>query len=269
MRRMSLGLVLWAFGASTSMGSLQAGPAPVTRILVCPDTSGSLDRREYQAALEGVVRMVHQLCEGGTVGQLAILPWAVPADSWKTPVWQVQIPVLASSGKKIRLDDASRLFRPSRDRKLKVWQADREAARAAYRKKLDPCLSEFHEALLRCRQGRAPCTAVSAILERCSLEQVSTLVVVITDGKEECARETPPELPPGARTLIVLVPSRDEAVGMAREDREAHLEAIAPWALVVPSFELADPTRQWKAALGLGRPALPGKGSASPGSTFR
>ena len=220
-----------------------------------PDTSGSLDEREYEMALAGVSSLLERLCQTGSIQELDLLPWAPASDCWRTPIASIRLPIREEVPKAppLELDEASRLFRLARDQKTQQTERRRaqeqESLDAAYREDLEQALIQFSSQLRRCNQGRSACTALGEIVRRCSLEPRSTLVILITDAKVECDQAERAALPAGARTLIILVPSRNDDNVREREVRLANLKRLAPWAMVIPSFRLADESLDWASLL--------------------
>lgn len=230
----------WAAGKNT------LAPEPITRIVVAPDTSGSLDPRECAKALQGVGVFVRQFVETRSLSQLVVLPWATSLDCRRSPLWSVTLPAqVEAPPEKLQLGDSGRLFRLCREREIEKARRYRDQRQrqldAAYQERLEPCLLEFERALERCLQGRANCTSISGILKRCSEEVPSTLVIIVTDGKQECTPLAAGVLTEGARTLVVLVPSRENPAADGLAARVTAIRSVAPWAAVVPSFRLSDP----------------------------
>lgn len=257
-RILFVGLLLVCLCGISDIGPARSSQAPsITRGLILPDTSGSPDGREYEAALRGVLVLVRRLGESSPLTDIAVLPWATAADCRRSPVWSVELPqqeVVPEA--ELQLGESGRLFRLCKEREVEKAKRLRglhqQEQDARFQKQLEPCLIQFERALQSCRQGRANCTSVSGILRRCSEEPGSTLAIVITDGKQECGPLEGSHLPEGARTLIILVPSRGDDEGGAVAERIESIRRVAPWAMVIPSFRLSDPAFDWTQLLGNG-----------------
>ena len=271
-----LAVVAFLCGLTNASSTIASESIAITRALVLPDTSGSLDAQEYQIALSGVSSLIERLCKTSSIQELDLLPWASASDCWRTPVARIRLPIRKEVPKAspLELDEASRLFRLARDRKLQQVRQlrDREQSRLdeCFQLELRHTLSHFKTVLTNCRQGKASCTAVGAVLRRCSQENLSTVAIVITDGKEECDQSRITGLPTGARTLVVVVPSCSDGGRESQEARMANLKRLAPWALILPSFRLTDSSLDWPALLvGQETVVSPGTGPVTPGGSLR
>lgn len=225
-----------------------------TRLLLAPDISGSLDTLEFSRVIQHLSGALPALVMSLGVTEVGLLPWAASHDCWLSPEVSVQLstrPVLNYSPP--RLTEAERLFRLARDRREAEARAEYErrkaVAEAEYRRSIIAALQPVRERLSTLHQGQAPCTAVIEALTRSHEESPATLILLITDGVEEC---TDPQtvtdgLSPGARTLVILVPSvKDiDGTGESLSERRQWIHRVAPWANVLHSFELVATPEEW------------------------
>jgi hypothetical protein len=206
-----LAVVAFLCGLTNTRSSFASGSIPIPQLIVMPDTSGSLDGREYEMALASVSSLIERLCGYGSIQELDLLPWASASDCWRTPAVRIRLPIRKEVPKAspLELDEASRLFRLARDRKLQQVRQlrDREQSRLDefFQLELGHALSQFKTVLTNCRQGKASCTAVGAVLRRCSRENLSTVAIVITDGKAECDQSRITGLGPEPSSWLFLL----------------------------------------------------------------
>jgi hypothetical protein len=94
-----------------------------------------------------------------------------------------------------------------------------------------------------------PCTDLNGLLHRTSRSNSprKRFVIIVTDGHETCGTLTPPSRPPGSNValVIVLIPEKptqsDLDISYKQFNvRETELIEVAPWAVVVPYFQLVD-----------------------------
>jgi hypothetical protein len=246
------------------------------RVLVCPDTSGSLDTREYDAILSAVQRALPDIAIAVHAREVALLPWAESLDAWRSPR-SVLLPPPVEIGQCVpTLGEAERLFRPARllaESKAKAeYDSRNAAAQTDYRHSVEETVRPLVALLGSCRSGSATCTAFSDLLARCGTETPGTLVLILTDGQEERCSEAPP--PPfsrpvsGVEVVVILLPggNDDGAAGTIRHSRQSTLQREAPWTHVVPSFRISDRDLAWLTTA-LASPRSPSQPSAAMAAT--
>lgn len=224
------------------------------RVLICPDESGSLDAREYEAVVEALVNVLPNLLVAVDATEFSLLPWARSLDCWRSPR-SVTIPVAPPVGSGApSLGEAERLFRVAKLRAEAKAHATQQAQATLVRSNHHQLVAQAAGPLLdelgRSRRRDAPCTAIAELLERCSAERRGTLIVLLTDGREvPCADSSPSSravLLEGATTLVVLLPSQDDDRNAPSfEERVRGMQARAPWLRFVPSFRVTDKRLDW------------------------
>jgi hypothetical protein len=238
--------------AEANQGDLLAFHEPIGRILICPDTSGSLDVEEYQAVVGEIADMLPALVFTLGVREIALLPWAGSFDVWRSPTCVAVLPtpreVVAGP---VEMTEAGRIFQLVRARN-EARQREEDArstatASAAYRKAVGDSLAPLVRKLRGLRQARADCTDLHGLFQRLAMENSVTLAIVVSDGAQTChvdRRENAVIKAPGAATVLVLVPPSNPSTASSGPPGPAEwVESRAPWVRVVPSFRIN--ARDW------------------------
>lgn len=243
-------LVLCALSAGQARGQ-RVDVGHFQRVLILPDTSGSLDTREYEGVMAVLIEGIPNLVRAIGAEEVGLLPWATSADALRSAVW-VSVPrrpVLSPLA--VQLTEGETIFRGAQELRLKQ-EADRREARAAEgeledRRKLAEDLSPLIVRLRSVRQGRAACTDVWGIMERCGRERSGTLCLLVTDGENDCPSGGGRlgRLPAGSQLVVILTPTHRPATATDMDARVRWFREVAPWACVVFSFQVAGGIEQW------------------------
>jgi hypothetical protein len=222
------------------------------RVLILPDTSGSLDSREYVCVIRSLADQLATLAEDTGAEEIGVLPWAGPGDALRSAHWvrlprRPRVPAVD-----VHFSEGETIFRGARQHREQRERAAAETRRAEEELRwtrerttaLQPLVARLREA----QQGVAACSDIHGVLQRCRRERVGTLALVITDAAETCH----PELlrtsdAGGATTLLILVPPRASAgtASLSVEDRIAWIRKSAPGVTVIPSFLVSADPSEW------------------------
>jgi hypothetical protein len=160
----------------------------------------------------------------------------------KVDLPQLKLPTSHPAGSS-ELDDLGNIRRAKEARAAE----DKAKAREKYREDVRRTLASVESDLLALSDpAEPPCTDINGVLRRIALASSAKprLVILITDGVENCSSAIQPVARPEGdiRLVIILVPERpEEAKGSQRgydqfAARSAQLSAAVPWAKVVPHF---------------------------------
>lgn len=237
----TLGVLLWC---TNDAGARDSRRFPqFQRILVLPDTSGSLDSKEYRLAMATLHDRLPEMISSLGVQEVGFLPWAGSADALRSARW-VKLPVKpAVPSVDVRFTEGESIFRVAREqreqREERSQREKRAAAEADFNLGITRALASLDDLLTSTPQGRAVCTDVWSMLKRSQLERPRTLCVFVTDADHDCSGALVPlsSPPSSSRVVVVLVPGRTLHARDTVDQRVRWLHRVAPWASVVYSFQ--------------------------------
>jgi len=223
------------------------------RVLILPDTSGSLDEREYDGVVAALREGIPNLVRVVGAEEIGLLPWASSMDALRSASWFSVPRRHAETPVAVQFTEGESIFRGAHELRLKRETELREARVAEVeqenRRSLEEALSPFLVRLGNVRQGRAACTDVWGMLERCGREQPGTLCLLVTDGEGDCPSGGGRlgGLPAGSELVVILTPTRRAATASDMDARVRWFHEVAPWACIVFSFQVAGGIDQWLA----------------------
>lgn len=251
-------------GSAASEGNGAAWPH-FQRILVLPDTSGSLDPVEYATVVSTLGSQLDELAIDLGAHEVGLLPWAGSGDVLKS-ARRVRLPTRpVIPPTVVQFTEGESIFKGPqalcRERLASLTAARQAAADSSFRGEMQAALEPLRCGLVGSVQGHSTETDVTGALARCSHEPSGTFCLVISDARQEGAaaltRVTEPRV--GNYTVVLLVPSRELGADTAAsvEARTRWLHEVAPWAQVLPSFALTMAPEEWLLPL-LGDEVRPG-----------
>lgn len=249
-----LGLLLGTLSQSSLAGQgVEASWPHFSRILVLPDTSGSLDATEYAAVVSSLGGQLVDLAIDLGARDVGLLPWAGSGDVLRSAHW-VRLParpVIAPTV--VQFTEGESVFRgPQEQRKARearLTATRSTAADSCFRLKVQTAVEPLCSRLAGSSQGHSAETDVTGALGRCRHEPAGTLCLLITDARQEGveapARVAEPRA--GNCTIVILVPTREHGMDSAASvgARTQWLHEIAPWARVLMSFEITSAPEEW------------------------
>lgn len=222
------------------------------RVLIVPDTSGSLDPREYRMVVSLIAEQLPKLSTGVGAQEVGLLPWAGPGDALRSAEWVRLAPPPVVETVALPFSEGETLFRGARQqrerREQKAGEVRQTDAAARYLVELSTALQPLVTHLRGLCQGKADCSDVRGVLERCRQERAGTLALVITDAEETCdPHQFEVGRSNGAVTVLILVPAKVPAPGLhcSEVERLAWLRKVAPGVIAVPSFRITSDPTDW------------------------
>lgn len=251
-------------GSATGQGSEASWPH-FQRILVLPDTSGSLDPAEYVTVVASLGDQLAELAIDLGAREVGLLPWAGSSDVLKS-ARRVRLPARpVIPPTVVQFTEGESIFKGPqalcRERVASLTAARQAAADSCFRGQVQVALESLRSGLVGSSQGHSAETDVTGAFARCSHEPAGTLCLVITDARQEGAAALTRVVEPriGNCTVVLLVPSREHGADTAIsiEARTQWLHEVAPWAQVLQSFALTTAPEEWLLPL-LGNEVRPG-----------
>lgn len=219
---------------------------PESEFDIYVDATKSLDEEARREAVENVYRQIRSIVETWNVINLRIFEFT--ADGFlPKPKLTVEIPALETpSSEQSRVPDIRADIREAK------FEEARERLLQKHRLEVSEALARLSPKIMLPNSGAVEtCTDLAGLLSRVAQTAAErpNLVIIVTDGLNDC--DTPfisvPPPPTGVLLVIVLVPDRIELRKSAKtaltgaeayDKRRTEVSKKVPWAIIVPHFYL-------------------------------